>query len=270
MEITYFYEQAGQPAGPLAADQLLARGVTAATLVWREGLPGWVPAGSVPELQRFFQPIMPHPLSPVVPIRRTQPAAPVRKAGTGKKILTGLAVLGVLGVEWLSTGAESKQADATLTEVGQSEPEEIKEIGYAANHPEEVTADEPDESAREPAAESVEPDAIETIDNDHGWLTITYASGRTRGVPLGSEKDWFFAYSPQLIVVHDASRHCIVRDLNFRPIAQRTTLMGEDRCTGMRVVGERIVLDVDTGHSTHQELYDKHLNLVQKLSSHSY
>lgn len=59
----YYYEQAGQQAGPVNARQLLAHGVKADTLVWQEGMPDWVPAATLPALAALFQPVPP-PLPP--------------------------------------------------------------------------------------------------------------------------------------------------------------------------------------------------------------
>lgn len=56
---TYYYEEAGQQAGPLSADDLCAHGVQATTLVWREGMTNWEPAASLTELAAFFQPVPP-------------------------------------------------------------------------------------------------------------------------------------------------------------------------------------------------------------------
>jgi hypothetical protein len=56
---TYYYEAAGQQAGPLSADELRAHGVQGNTLVWCENMPAWAPAASLPELMAFFQPVPP-------------------------------------------------------------------------------------------------------------------------------------------------------------------------------------------------------------------
>lgn len=43
-----------QKIGPLPLDEVVKRPVTPDTLVWRDGLPTWVPAGSIPELAEAF------------------------------------------------------------------------------------------------------------------------------------------------------------------------------------------------------------------------
>jgi hypothetical protein len=72
-EITYYYEQSGHQAGPVAANQLLANGVTATTLVWHDGIPTWVPAATLPALATLFLP-------PPLPTR--VPGAPQPPAGS--------------------------------------------------------------------------------------------------------------------------------------------------------------------------------------------
>jgi membrane protease subunit (stomatin/prohibitin family) len=71
---SWYAAPGGVQAGPFdqaALQQQLAAGqITAQTLVWRQGLPGWVPAGQVQELQALFA-RLPPPLPPPVP-----PAAP--------------------------------------------------------------------------------------------------------------------------------------------------------------------------------------------------
>ena len=52
----YYINSAGQQAGPIAADQLAANGVTGETLVWKAGMSQWTKAAQVAELQSFFAP----------------------------------------------------------------------------------------------------------------------------------------------------------------------------------------------------------------------
>ncbi len=44
----------GERRGPYTADQLTSVGVNGSTPIWREGLPAWVPASTVPELTDIF------------------------------------------------------------------------------------------------------------------------------------------------------------------------------------------------------------------------
>lgn len=71
----YFYDQNGSQAGPVAADQLLDQGITATTLVWRDGMPEWAVAATIPELSNLFRasppPLPPLPVSAVPPLAAT-------------------------------------------------------------------------------------------------------------------------------------------------------------------------------------------------------
>nr|GFC01583.1 hypothetical protein [Tanacetum cinerariifolium] len=65
---SYYYEAAGQQAGPVTGDLLRAHGVQGTTLVWNEEMSDWAPAASVAELASVFQPIPPPlPMRPVPP-----------------------------------------------------------------------------------------------------------------------------------------------------------------------------------------------------------
>jgi membrane protease subunit (stomatin/prohibitin family) len=61
----------GQQVGPLAIGDLInhirAGTITRETLVWKNGLPNWVPAGGVQELAGFFQAPPPLPVPPPLP-----------------------------------------------------------------------------------------------------------------------------------------------------------------------------------------------------------
>lgn len=63
----YYIARGTTPVGPLEIDQLRDNGLEADTLVWTAGMPDWVPARDVAELQGLFEPVPP-PLTP--------PAAP--------------------------------------------------------------------------------------------------------------------------------------------------------------------------------------------------
>ena len=52
--------------GPFSPEQLPAQGLTAETLVWREGMADWLPASQIPEL-RMFLPAAPMPPAPPPP-----------------------------------------------------------------------------------------------------------------------------------------------------------------------------------------------------------
>ncbi|WP_305303259.1 DUF4339 domain-containing protein [Duncaniella muris] len=52
---TWYVYQNNVQTGPVSEDQLSGMGLTPATLVWREGMEQWQPAGQVPELSFLFE-----------------------------------------------------------------------------------------------------------------------------------------------------------------------------------------------------------------------
>jgi hypothetical protein len=280
-EVTYYYEQAGHQAGPVAASQLVAHGVTAFTLIWCEGMTDWAAAGTVSALRDLFIPPQPVPVRPAVPAStqvakltrpRMPPPTPTKSVFTGKNIIIGLVVLLALGAE-VASRTEPDTAEPEPTAQQDDAPvqeEEVKEIGYAANHLHDEDAEASgEESSMETTAASkpAQEDAIKNVDNDNGWLTIHYERGDSRS--LGVEKDWFFAYSPHLLVTHNDRVSCEVRDIYGNQITSGTTL-NDGTCTGLRVVGDHIIIDVDTGHNTHQETYDEKLHLLRRSNVQMY
>jgi len=65
---SWYLAEGGQTRGPFSADQLAAgiqQGqVGASSMVWCAGMPGWSPAGQVPQLAAYFQPSAPPPPPP--------------------------------------------------------------------------------------------------------------------------------------------------------------------------------------------------------------
>ena len=47
-------DKANKQVGPLSLDELKQRGITRETPVWREGMPNWVQAKDIPELQAYI------------------------------------------------------------------------------------------------------------------------------------------------------------------------------------------------------------------------
>ncbi|MDY4044172.1 MAG: CD225/dispanin family protein [Marinifilaceae bacterium] len=74
----YFYLNAqNEQKGPIAAEDLIKNGVTKNTLVWKDGMSQWQPAGNVEELMEFFQPKQSQtPPPPVPPVNAPQPPKP--------------------------------------------------------------------------------------------------------------------------------------------------------------------------------------------------
>jgi hypothetical protein len=72
----YFYlTPQNEQKGPVEANQLVALGVNANTLVWTEGMAQWTPAGQVQELASFFAPTA-QPAPPPTTSYAAQQAAP--------------------------------------------------------------------------------------------------------------------------------------------------------------------------------------------------
>ena len=87
--MNYYIGDAGQQRGPFTIEQLRHMHLSPDTLVWREGMPQWQPARSIPELQLYTA-------HPAMPYATAQPYTP----GDSKRILAGLMAIffGWLGV----------------------------------------------------------------------------------------------------------------------------------------------------------------------------
>lgn len=54
MDLYYYVDPDNEQRGPVPADRLNEYGITRDTLVWKEGMGKWKPAGEIPELQFLF------------------------------------------------------------------------------------------------------------------------------------------------------------------------------------------------------------------------
>ncbi|MBP5562272.1 MAG: CD225/dispanin family protein [Muribaculaceae bacterium] len=70
----YYLAINNQQSGPFPADQLVANGMTADTLVWYQGAPNWIKASAVPELAPYL-PVEPAPVSQPQPVSQSQPVS---------------------------------------------------------------------------------------------------------------------------------------------------------------------------------------------------
>ena len=57
----YYMHTGGQQLGPFEESELPSHGLTASTMVWREGMPDWEAASQVPELSHLLPPIQQPP-----------------------------------------------------------------------------------------------------------------------------------------------------------------------------------------------------------------
>ena len=64
MDSYYYLSAQNEQKGPVPAEELLNYGVGRATLVWKEGMSQWKPAGEIPELGFLFQSGGPTPPPP--------------------------------------------------------------------------------------------------------------------------------------------------------------------------------------------------------------
>lgn len=55
MDQYYYVDARNQQAGPYSLNDLVAQGITSSTLVWKQGMSGWVPAAQVPEVAAALQ-----------------------------------------------------------------------------------------------------------------------------------------------------------------------------------------------------------------------
>lgn len=50
----YYYTDGSERFGPFSVEELRDKNLTKETMVWKEGLPDWVPAGNLADLQSLF------------------------------------------------------------------------------------------------------------------------------------------------------------------------------------------------------------------------
>lgn len=74
MNTYYYISKEGKQEGPVTTEELLKKGITRETLVWRESMPQWAPASEVEELSKQLGSTPP----PVSPNSQTPPPTPPR------------------------------------------------------------------------------------------------------------------------------------------------------------------------------------------------
>ena len=64
--VQYYYTDGKERFGPLTIEELKQKSITPDTLVWKEGLPDWVPANTLSDLKDLFEVTedMPHQIQP--------------------------------------------------------------------------------------------------------------------------------------------------------------------------------------------------------------
>ena len=72
MENYFYLNEKNEQKGPISPEELISNGVTKNTLVWKNGMAQWLPAGEVHELAKLFTnetstPSTPPPFPPTPP-----------------------------------------------------------------------------------------------------------------------------------------------------------------------------------------------------------
>jgi len=98
--MSYYLGDGGVQRGPFEGQELLAQGMRADSLVWKEGMVQWQPAGMVPELQSLLQtapPSLPAPYA-ATPAPMAYSNLPAYQQAQSKRVLAG--VMGILFGGW--------------------------------------------------------------------------------------------------------------------------------------------------------------------------
>ena len=79
MENYFYLNEKNEQKGPASPEELIKNGITKSTLVWKNGMAQWLPAGDIPEINQLFEnaTTTPPPYPPVPP--RTTTSAPTQK-----------------------------------------------------------------------------------------------------------------------------------------------------------------------------------------------
>lgn len=64
MENYFYLNEKNEQKGPVSPEELISNGVTKNTLVWKNGMAQWLPAGEVSELANLFTDTPPTPPTP--------------------------------------------------------------------------------------------------------------------------------------------------------------------------------------------------------------
>lgn len=101
--MNYYIADGTTQRGPFSEQELSAAGLRPDQLVWREGMPQWLPAIQIPELRQYFVANTPPVIAPISYATPGFPAMPDGAIPTnvnGKKMAAGLCgiILGALGL----------------------------------------------------------------------------------------------------------------------------------------------------------------------------
>ena len=95
----YYYAIDQERRGPVSLDELRAAAISGHTLVWREGLPDWLPAREYAELSDLFRTNVPPPPRPAqhppaMPSRESYPSSAMPAGSTLPKPMPGARATG--------------------------------------------------------------------------------------------------------------------------------------------------------------------------------
>ena len=76
MENYFYLNEKNEQKGPISPEELISNGVTKNTLVWKNGMAQWLPAGEVHELAKLFTNETSTPSTPP-PLKTTPPPTPL-------------------------------------------------------------------------------------------------------------------------------------------------------------------------------------------------
>jgi len=203
----YYQDKYGQQQGPVPANDLPRYGVTPQTLVWKQGMSAWQPAGMAAELSAVFvAPVAPPPTSPLPPPTApppqsySPPPSPVEvKGGALKYVLLGIGGFIVLCIV-LCVGRyffyeDFRKGDnedfQESYQKGMGKPDENHDVSNAVNR-QVAEAVSGSYTAREKTFFHSEPDAstvrkayliegdkvyVEKTNNGFGYVTFTNTKG---------------------------------------------------------------------------------------------
>ncbi|GAB3340926.1 hypothetical protein GCM10027299_54750 [Larkinella ripae] len=87
----YYYLEGNQQFGPFSLDELRSKPIQPDTKVWAQGLPDWVAAQTVPEINEWLSSAPPLPTDPVQPPVPVPPVVrPFQESYTPNQPLTGM------------------------------------------------------------------------------------------------------------------------------------------------------------------------------------
>lgn len=89
MENYFYLNEKNEQKGPISPEELISNGVTKNTLVWKNGMAQWLPAGEVHELAKLFTNETSTPSTPPTIPSHTTPTTSNQQSQTGQLVSMG-------------------------------------------------------------------------------------------------------------------------------------------------------------------------------------